>query len=225
MNVLVIPHAATGGGLGWSQKVPLGCKVTSSTAKEKDTKMTRARVLKLFRAPFLQPDSCSRLSSDCPSHTKSFQSNLRQCLPSEPWDSMEVSKVTWKGPTQNGQQRVTPAHCHWVPPTKNALLISRFQELGYHLALGYLYLEKRLKEINALAKISLPSAPLEMPSGKQRRRIPHLARSWENGATSSGCRRCPVSSPSPQHRSRPAFHRPPPPVCFVPPPAPSNFSE
>lgn len=168
--------------------------------------MTRARGPKLFCAPFFHPDSWSTSSSDCTQHTKNFQ-----CLPSKPWGSMGVPEMTWNEPAQNRQQRVTPGHCQ-----QKALLISYLQQLGWHLVLGCLYPEKRLKETNALAKIPLPSALLEMPSGKQRRRIPHLACSWENGATSSGCRRCPVPSPSPQRGSRPAFRRPPSPVCFVP---------
>lgn len=55
---------------------------------------------------------------------------------------------------------------------------------------------------------------LEMPSGTEKRKIPHPAGPWENGATSSSCQHCPVSSPSSRHRSRPAFHHPLPPCAL-----------
>lgn len=59
INVLVIPHAVTGGGIGV---------------------------------------------------TKSFQPNLRQCLPGKPPTGAEELTVTQNGPAQGGRQKATPAH-------------------------------------------------------------------------------------------------------------------
>lgn len=52
---------------------------------------------------------------------------------------------------------------------------------------------------------------LEMPSGMEKRKTPHPAHSWENGATSSTA----PFHPRPLHGSRPAFHHPLPPCALA----------
>lgn len=143
------------GGLRWSQEAPLGCKVASSTAKEEDNKMTRARGPKLFCAPFLQPDSWSMSSSDYTNALKIASLTWGSASPTN--HPVEGKYQRWPEMGQNGQQRVTPAHCQWVHPTTKALFIFHLQWLGWHLALGCLYAQKRLKETNALAKIHPPA--------------------------------------------------------------------
>lgn len=62
--------------------------------------MTRVRGPKLFWAPLLQPDSWSTSSPDCTQCTKSFQPNLRQCLPGKPPAGAEglTSDQKWASP-------------------------------------------------------------------------------------------------------------------------------
>lgn len=114
-------------------------KAASSTAKEEDIKMTRTRDPKLICTPLLQPDSWSMPPSDCIQGAEDFQPNLRQCLPGKPWVGVEVSKGTWYS-RMGSRERHLLAVSEF--PNQKALLISHLpQQLGWPLALGYLYPE------------------------------------------------------------------------------------
>lgn len=149
MNVLVIPHAVTGGGIGV---------------------------------------------------TKSFQPNLRQCLPGKPPPGAEEPTVTQNGPAQRKQHQLTSSE---LLSTKKVYLISHLQQLGWSI-----------KGNKCIGKDPPAICTLEIPSGMEKRKIPHPACSWGNGATSSSCQHCPVSPLSSPHRSRPVFHHQLPPCAL-----------
>lgn len=123
-------------------------------------------------------------------------------------------KPQWPEPAQSRQQKATPTHKQGVPLDQESP--SHLPPPAARMESGFwvsLYLEKRLKETNALAKIPLPSAPWKCPVEGRRGRSLSLhtpGRMVQPPAAAA----LPCFTPVPWHRPRPAFHRPLPPCAL-----------
>lgn len=162
--------------MGWCQEVPLSWKVASLTAKQEDTKITRVRGPKLFCVPLLQPDSCSMSSPDCTQCTKSFQPDLRQCLPGKPPAGPEEATEARASPKQAAESNTNSQAVSSSLP-REPISSPTFSSSDGVWLLGVPLPWEETEGNKCIGKDPPAMCTLEMPCGREKRKIPQPAHS------------------------------------------------